>query len=289
MPDSKDEIASWASIIGSAVALLGLIQSQAPLTIVGVCLAGISVGALIYAKRNHRRLELANLNIEGFNLDSLNIANLRRRVNRSLFVQRAYHLARIEGPDLSIAWQYDGFCRAKSEASIEFSIDSESRIPFAELDCYAFDLQQDPEQLHRIRPMLIGPDGHSKKIAVPFLKPLSSHEPYSILLRCNLPGCLGTGVQYYTSSLSFDQRAVEQLAVHLVFVRTSPEWVRVYECNRQGRPRLVNQLRPFKADGETCEYLDLVEGTPGQSVRIYVYRLRPSLPKLPPNAQQRLS
>lgn len=156
---------------------------------------------------------------------------------------------------------------------MEFSIDSENNVPFGQLDCFAFDLQQDPNRLHKIRPMLIGPDGLSKKIAVPLLKPLRFHEPFSVLLNCNLPESVGVGVQYYTSSLSFEQRYVERLAVHLVFLKHLPSWMRVYECDRRGRPTLISELRPVKEDGETREYLDLVEQAPGQSVRIYVYCL----------------
>ena len=68
---------------------------------------------------------------------------------------------------------------------------------------------------------------------------------------------------------------------HLVFVLRAPIWVRVYECDKRGRPGLVSALRPFKDDGETCEYVDIVENAGGQSVRIYLYNLRP--PELPSN------
>jgi hypothetical protein len=194
-------------------------------------------------------------------------------LNRSLVVQHAYHLARIDGPDLTIAWHYAGFCRAARETTIEFSIDSEKNVPFDALDCFGFDLQQDPHRLHKIRPLLIGGSGISKKVAIPFLKPLNAQDPFSLLLHCNLPGCLAAGVQYYTSTLSFDQRCVNHFGVHLVFRQQPPEWVRAYECGQNGRPQLVNHLHPFKNDGETCEFVDSLENVPGQTVRVYVYRI----------------
>lgn len=280
MRNSKEELATWVSFLGSLVALLGLLQSQAALTVVGASFAGISLAAIASSRKSRRLLQSAGINIEGLNIDSLNIANLRRRLNRSLIVQHAYHLARIDGPDLTIAWHYAGFCGSKRETSIEFSIDSEKNVPFDELDCFAFDLQHDPGRVHRIRPLLIGGGGISKKVAVPFLKPLDAQDPFNILLHCNLPGCLAPGVQYYTSTLSFDQRHIKHFAVHLVFARHAPEWVRVYECDEEGRPQLVNHLHPFKSDGETCEFVDALENVSGQAIRIYVYRIGSPLQSL---------
>ena len=126
MRESADTIASWASILGSLVAFFGLIQSQTWLVGVGFCFLGISTVAVFHAWRTRQFLQSASISVEGLNLDSLNIANLRRRSNHSLVLQRAYQLARIEGRDLSVAWQYEGFCQAARETSIEFSIDTEN-------------------------------------------------------------------------------------------------------------------------------------------------------------------
>src|SRR4051812_32931678 len=169
MPDAREQFATWVSLLGSLVALLGLIQSQSALVVGGGFFAGLALVALASARRSRRLLQSAGINIEGLNIDSLNVANLRRRLNRSLVVQHAYHLARIDGPDLAIAWHYAGFCRGARESTIEFSIDSEKNVPFDALDCFGFDLQQDPHRLHKIRPFLIGGGGISKKIAIPFL------------------------------------------------------------------------------------------------------------------------
>jgi hypothetical protein len=277
MTPTSNELASWASILGATATLLGLIQSVSWLTTIGVCLIALSIFALTQARKGHRLLKSAAINLEGRNLDALNLANLRRRVNRSLIVQRAYHLARIDGQDLIVSWQYDGYCGAEKETSIEFSIDSESNIPFSELECHAFDLQQDPQCLHKIRPVLIGGDGLSKKIAIPFLKALVCKQSFSVILNCKLPGCLSAGVQYYTSTLSFDQPSIHRLAVHLVFARNRPDWVRVYECDAHNQPSLILDLRPLREDEETSEFIDIAENVPGQSARVYVFHIDPPL------------
>ena len=140
--------------------------------------------------------------IEGQGIDSLNIANLKRRVNRTFVVQEAQHTARIEGKNLEITWKYSGYCKAARASTMEFSIDSEARTSFADLDCSAYDLGHDPEMLRKIRPLLVGNDGISKKISVPLLKPVKAKESFGVLLNCTLPRCLPAGSGYYTSTLS---------------------------------------------------------------------------------------
>jgi len=275
MNQATSELTTWASILGTVATILGMIQSVSWLTAIGVSCIGIAIFALIQAKSRHRLLRSATINIGGRNLDILNIANLRRRLNRSLIVQRACHLAAIEGQDLTVSWQYDGYCAAEKETAIEFSIDAENNIPFSDLECYAFDRQQDPECLHKIRPILIGGDGLSKKVAVPFLKPLVSKQPFSVLLHCKLPGCIGSGVQHYTSTLSFDQRSIPKLAVQLAFIGQHPDWVRVYECGTDGKPTLVKDLSPVSENDHVSERIDIVENVPGQSTRIYAFHISP--------------
>jgi hypothetical protein len=260
-------------LIDSAFALwssLGSVLANSWMTGLGLIVAGASAA---YATAGERRLRSGTISVEGRSIDALNVANLRRRRNRSLVVRCADHTARIDGDDLTVTWQYDGFCRARRETSIEFSIDSENILPFGELDCRAYDLQADPELRHPIQPVLVENDGASKKIAVPFLKALVSREPFSVMLRCKLPGCMRAGVQYYTSTLSFDQRSVENFSVRLIFDGHHPDWLRVYECDRFHRPTLQGNLRREHDDAESCEFLDTVQNVPGKLTRIYVFRI----------------
>lgn len=39
-------------------------------------------------------------------------------------VQEAEHIARIEGDDMTVEWIYSGYCRARSESAMEFSVES---------------------------------------------------------------------------------------------------------------------------------------------------------------------
>src|ERR1035437_9014295 len=119
--------------------------------------------------------------------------------------------------------------------------------------------------------MLVGPDGISKKIAVPFLAPLGPQEPFSVLLECRLPRCMKAGIDYYTATLSFDQPTVPQYSARLRFLRGMPQWVRVYECRAGGPVALLKDLRPGTSEGEIGEYVDGDENVSAESARIYVF------------------
>ena len=187
MQDLLNTLASLTAILGPIAAILGLIQSRGWLTGLGTIVFGISIVAVVYARSQRLRIDAASVEIEGISIDSVNAANLRRRVNRSLVVQTADHFATIDGADLDMVWRYAGYCRARRETAMDFSVDSGNSTPFEDLDCFAYDLKRDPEKQHKIQPLLIGPDSISKKIAVPFLEPLLAQQPFDIMLHCRLP------------------------------------------------------------------------------------------------------
>src|SRR5580700_6575451 len=194
-------LAAVAALLGPIGTILGLVQSRGWLTALGTVVFAISIIAIIYARRQRLRLDAASVEIEGISIDSVNVANLRRGVNRSLMVQSAEHTITIDGADLEMVWRYAGYCRTRRETAMDFSIDSESNIPFNQLDCFAYDLKFDPEKKHKIEPLLLGPDSISKKIAVPFLEPLAKNQPFDIMLHCRMPGTYKPGIGYYTSTL----------------------------------------------------------------------------------------
>lgn len=267
-------LAPFTAVIGPVVTLIGLIQSRGWLAGLGAVLACTSIIAVLYARSQRLRVDAASVEIEGMSIDSLNVANLRRRVSRSFFIQTVHHIVIIDGPDLEITWRYQGYCRAGQATAFEFSVDSENGVFFGRLDCFGYDLKADPGKQHKIRPLLIGPDGISKKIAVPFLEPILAQQPFDIMLNCRLPGTYKAGLAYYTSTLSFDQDKVGSCTVQLIFRGEQPEWVRVYECEAGGSPRLLRNLKPVHQDRELAEYVDVAENRTAQSARVYLFRRR---------------
>lgn len=271
MSSLEESLASWASIIATLCTIIGLIQSQPWLVTTSAAFLGASIFAVVYARQQRLTLNSATIKIEGRSIDSLNLANLRRRINRTLIIQDVKRVATIKGEDLTIRSTYSGFCRAKAETTIEFSIDADNNTPFHQLACCGYDLLRDPQRQHPIRPILQGVDGSSKKIALPFLEPLEAHQPFSVLLSCTLPGCMKAGLEYYTAALSFEQNDVPNSLVHLIFIGDLPDWVRVYEVNASGVPKLLRDL-PFSTGSPgNREYLDAAENLSGQSARIYIF------------------
>src|SRR5580698_9632165 len=175
MPFSLESLAALATIVGTIVSVLALLHSRAWLLLISLLVVCLSILAVLYARKQRLALDAASTVIEGHSIDALNVANLRQRVNRTLFVQEAQHTAMIEGEDLEITWRYSGYCKARSESSIEFTINSENNTSFGRLNCTAYDLGHDPEMSHGIQPRLIGPEGLSKRVLVAFLKPLTAN------------------------------------------------------------------------------------------------------------------
>jgi len=271
MQSSLESLAAAATIVGTVTSVLAVMQSRAWLVLTSLVFVGFSIAAGIYARKQRLALDAASIVIEGHSIDSLNIANLKRRVNRTLVIQEALHTARIEAEDLEIAWKYSGYCRAERDTSIEFSIDSDDSTAFENLNCVAFDLGRDPDMVRTIRPLLVGSEGISRKLSVPFLEPLKANDSFAVLLKCVLPRCIKAGFGYYTSTLSFAQDRVRRCEVRLIFTGLTPSWLRVYECSDQRRPVLLKTLTPVRQTVDSCEYLDVEEERPGQSARIYIF------------------
>ena len=272
MDSFKESLAYWTTILGTIVAFFGLVQSFTWLAGVGALLVTVSVGTVVYARQQHRLLRAAAHRIEGRSIDSLNAAALRRGFNRTLVLQTATNIATIRGQDLRVQWDCSGYCRAQRASAMEFSIDTDNNIPFDEFQCEAYDLAHDPDGRHQIRPVLLGPDGTSKKIVVPFLKPIRAKEAFEIRLDYELPGCMKPGLDYYTASLSFVQDRVPHYEAKIVFERDKPQWVRVYESAPDGSSRLLRDLPPESEDDQHAVYRDIADDVSAQSARIYLFR-----------------
>jgi hypothetical protein len=271
MSYSLETLAALATILGGAVSVLALVQSRAWLVLTSLFFVGLAIAAGFYARRERLARVAASTIIEGYSIDSLNMANLRRRLDRDLVIQEADHTARIDGQDLTITWKYSGYCRTGRASAFNFSIDSGAGTSFEDLDCVAYDLGHDPDLVHEIRPVLVGPEGVSKKISVPLLEPLKANQSFGVLLKCILPRCLTDGIGYYTSTLSFAQDRVRRCTVRLIFAGEAPSWMRVYDCADQRAPILLKSLTPAQRQPGLCEYIDVAKDIPGRSARVYMF------------------
>ncbi len=196
MQFSLESLAALATIVGTATSIFAVIQSRSWLVLASLLFVCLSIIAGLYARKKRLALNAASIEIEGHRIDSLNVANLKRRVNRTLVIQEAHHTALIDNEDMEITWQYSGYCRSDRETSIDFSIDADDSTAFENLNCVAFDLVRDPDAARPIRPLLVGSEGISRKLAVPFLEPLKANDSFAVLLKCALPSCVKAGFGY---------------------------------------------------------------------------------------------
>ena len=264
-------LASWTAFLGAVATLVGLIQSRGWLAALGGLVICLSIAAVAYARQQRLRVDGALIEIEGISIDSLNAANLRRRVSNRFMIQTVHHIVTIHGADLEVNWRYAGYCRVDQATAFEFSVDSEGGIPFSALDCFGYDLKADPRHQHKIQPVLIGPDSISKKIAVPFSQALRTADPFDIMLKCRMPGTFKPGVAYYISTLSFDQPSVGRCAVELLFRGEQPEWVRVYQCDPGVSPHLLRNLSPAHLPDGSVAYIDAADNRNARSARVYLF------------------
>lgn len=83
MSSLQESLSYWTTILGAIAAFFGVIQSVNWLTGIGAVFFTGSILALAYGTHQRQRLNLANLRAEGRSIDSLNIANLRLRKQKS--------------------------------------------------------------------------------------------------------------------------------------------------------------------------------------------------------------
>ena len=240
-------------------------------TVVGVAL----IASLLILHDWQERRRHSSTTLDGTRIESLNAANVIRRVNRTLVIEEAENTAIISGRDVVISWRCNGYCRADRESALEFSIDSDNDVPFQQMACFAYDLLRDPKQRRRLQPVLIGPDGPSKKIAVPFLEPLRAEQPFSILLTWSSPNCMQKGIDYYTATFSFDQDLIPRCMMRLLFLTERPSWVRLYVEDFAGSVKFLRELSPASSSGEGAEYRDISGDIGTRSARIYLFQRSP--------------
>jgi hypothetical protein len=271
MPLSLESLAAVATVLGTVLSLLALIQARNWLVMIGLPLIGVALIAGFYGRRERLALKSATITIEGRSIDALNAANLRHHISRTHTIQEIHHTAFIDGEDLRVEWTYSGYCRAKQSSAFEFTLTAESATPFDRLDCVAYDLTRDAAMMHPIRPLLVGSDGISKRLSVPFLEALKTHHPFTIMLKCTLPHAVKRGLSYYTLRLAFAQDRIPRATVKLIFSGTRPDWLRVYECVLYKEPRLVKTLNIQREEKGRFEYCDAIDNAPGQSARVYAF------------------
>ena len=86
MPYSLETLAALATILATVITVLALVQSRAWLVLTSLSFVGLAIARGLYARRERLARASASTVIEGYSIDSHNIANLRRRLDRGVVV-----------------------------------------------------------------------------------------------------------------------------------------------------------------------------------------------------------
>ncbi|OJW12771.1 hypothetical protein [Mucilaginibacter sp. 44-25] len=232
----------------------------------------------IYKREKNKRviiegvLKNVTISIDGKPIMSINQENLNRTVQNDDFkLINTTNTVTIEGKDLDVEFDSKGVRVANNMAGYIYNISGDKFIPFTDLDCYGFDLLQDPNKAHDIKPVLLSQDGLSKQVLVPFLKSVPLQHPYHVYIYWKYPDCMQTGIDYYTCSLSYnDNSATTAQTVKLVFKKPFPKWVRVYEVEKG----MTNQFKALQkhAQNEDCvTYMDEYPNINLKKIIIYLF------------------
>lgn len=262
--------AFYSSFFGLILGILGLIQSNNILAIVGSIIFTLAIFFIILYFIEKRKFKYLNMEIENRRIESLNFANLRRLTNKSLLIKKAYHKYVIKNSDLKITFLYDGQCLTGSETGIVFSIDSDIFIPYDILDIIGYDLINDSKKQNPIKPKLLGKDGNSKKVKLFFFEPLFKNKEFSILLKINLHGCMNFGHDYITATLSFHNNPISELKTKICFIDKLPKQIDVYKV-KDTKPVRVKSLKYEEKEKNKICFIDKYNNVDAQQTIVYSF------------------
>jgi len=272
MSQAVESIAFWSEIIGEVVTVYSLIESHKAKTLLGILFFSTTILLTFRLFNLKKYIKTTNTVIGNKKIDALNVANIAKTANKSLKIQEATHLIRVHGKKLILNLDYSGYCKSKEgESGFVFSIDSDVSIPFEKLTCHGFDLLNDPRKKHKIFPLLLGADGLTKRVGLPFIRHLSEGDPFHVVLFCELPGCMRFGKDYVTATLAFnDNTRIKNFSVKLEFVKGHPKWVRLYDAT-SGEPRLIKDLKPARTKAHSVYYEENYKNIEGEKAFVYLF------------------
>ena len=281
----KDSFMYILSVIELIVSISLTVTGEKTLSIiVGIAFIASIVYAITMSVIKNKKKKKANKKgptvIDGKPLDLLMLADAFRTQMDSVELSKVIHKAIIkENNDLTVVWNYAGKCiKKEGESFFVFSIQGGNDTPLEKLNCYGFDLINDPERKQPIYATLlpteqgISSDYRVKKIVVPFLKKIEQNGFFSIELHYTWPNSLVYNEDYYISSLSFKNDKLNEYQVILEFETIAPKWVRAYDSDGN----LLKQVSHAHNRGKYHIYIDNISEPSAHSTIIYkFYREEP--------------
>lgn len=262
------------AIIGLILSFIGLINSFSIkninlyiyIILISILLVfiNISIKNKDKAAKINKKIKNCQIVIEDVSIDALNISNLFKKQNKSLEVREATHKADISKKNMFLEFEYSGYCKSNNgEEGMIFTLDSDVNQDIDEIDCYGFDLKQDPDQKNKIRPILLKKSGLSKKVKLPFTKKINKGDSFHIKFFFKLIDCMKYGEDYFLSTLAF-KNDIDSFKNEIKF-DIKPEWVRCYKVSN-GKTEFRKNLT-----SNNFIYKDLEENPSSNIAFIYIF------------------
>lgn len=261
--EALTKLASICTIIST---IYGICTGNFVLTIIVLVIILLMIGYKFYRQRH------SNLSIKYKKIDFISLVKPIIKSDHTLAPEYIEHKCVIKGEEACFVYTYEGICCANSgEDSIIFNIGAEEFIPFEDLECYAYDLYNDPKRKNSIRPELVGDDGLSKKVKVKFLKRLQRYNRFKIEFTFIYPHCIKYGKDYVLFFSSYKQN-IQYLKNILYFIDDPPMFV---ELHKEKNNTLLYQKTILKDKNESSNikhtYIDIHESCSGTQTFLYFF------------------
>lgn len=195
--------------------------------------------------------------IENIELTTIGHKNLTRKKNTDALITDMKYAFYVENGGFDLYITFTGEIRRTfgSVRGIELNFSGDSNTGLEQIDAYAFDLLNDPQQQHKIYPELIGGDGLNKRMLFKFINELKKNEKFSFIYHYKWANCVNEHKDYVAAIPPFKYRSTKTLPITIQFKNYEMRRLTVYSINGN-KPREERQLFPeVSGNVSTYEYI----------------------------------
>lgn len=257
------------SIITSIMAIMGGIQNNFLVLVLGIILTLLLVYIFIKIKKRPKYTEIEGMRIE--EADNIPIFAPKKNKLNPLVVT---HICEICGVDAILEYEYFGVCVDK-EGMDEFAtcLYSHDINDVNQMNWFAYDLKNDPNKNEKIKPQLQTPKGSTKRVTFKFHRRIRFNEICNYYTYQEVKNSIKRiGKDYYVSTVLYKNRPLHDYKVILKFHDNKPDNISVYSVKGKEGIFLYNLLdENMIIEDSTYIYTDHIEGETAWSIRVYIF------------------
>lgn len=163
---------------------------------------------------------------ENIRIDCTNFLTQITKRNRSIIPHKILINYYIDDNNCLSDKILEGKCNSESYSTYEFSIASTIIKKYDDTYCVGYDLNCNPAI--EIRPILISPDGFSKRLSLQLNKSLHKNETIKIRIKYKTYGIMSGDIRYLVSSFNYRKIELDEYNISFHFNKRTPDNIRVY-------------------------------------------------------------